>query len=252
MRHGSAVTALVAVAVTSCSFADVEVFELEASESANMMATGCCTVSYASNFNTSTISTRNCQSVYMSCVGSKRAAMWRFDLSQLPEEGVPVSLQFTGTRTFSDQTGSGFVSMVSNVDSLNSTVGMQLWNSGDYRANINWSYGTSFTISLTQALANGMFDEIDTVALMVYGATNNAITMPNTGASAPKLRVVMDMPDAPPCDADLNGDDVVDASDLGIFLAYWGPKPHGGDFNNDGSADAADLGILLSMWGGCP
>ena len=44
---------------------------------------------------------------------------------------------------------------------------------------------------------------------------------------------------------------MVDASDLGIFLAYWGPKPFAGDFNEDGVANAADLGILLSMWGDC-
>ena len=54
-----------------------------------------------------------------------------------------------------------------------------------------------------------------------------------------------------PCDADFDGNGTVDASDLGIFLAYWGPKPHAGDFNNDGVANAADLGILLSNWGPC-
>ena len=109
-----------------------------------------------------------------------------------------------------------------------------------------------FTFSLTQALNSDLLQETDSVALMVYGSTTSGITIPNSGTSAPKLRVVMDMPDTPPCDPDLNGDDVVDATDLGIFLAYWGLKPHAGDFNNDGSANAADLGILLSKWGECP
>ncbi|MCH2162247.1 MAG: hypothetical protein MK085_10285, partial [Phycisphaerales bacterium] len=106
--------------------------------------------------------------------------------------------------------------------------------------------------SLPPALNNGLLQETNSIALMVYGSTTSGITIPNSGESAPKLRVVVDMPDTPPCDADLNGDNVVDATDLGIFLAYWGPKPHGGDFNNDGVANAADLGIMLAAWGECP
>ena len=252
MNHCFKICGLLTSIVVGLAQADVQVFELEAVESAGMYATGCCSVSYASGFNASSLSTRNCQSVYMSCVGSKRAAMWRFDLSQLPDDGTPLTLHFTGTRTYSDMTGSGFMSLVTDADSLNSTVGMELWNSGDYRSNINWNYGTNFTFSLTSALNSGLLQETDSVALMVYGSTTSGITIPNSGASAPKLRVVMDMPDAPPCDADFNGDGLVDATDLGIFLAYWGPKPHAGDFNNDGVANAADLGILLSVWGECP
>ena len=87
---------------------------------------------------------------------------------------------------------------------------------------------------------------------MVYGSSTGGITIPNSGASAPKLRVVVDMPDALPCDGDLTENGVVDADDIGLLLAYWGPKPHAGDFNDDGMANAADLGILLSQWGECP
>ena len=252
MNHCLKISGILASAVGAMAMAEVQTFELEATQSAGMYATGCCSISYAGGFNSSSLSTRNCQSVYMSCVGSKRAAMWRFDLSELPDEGTPLTLHFSGTRTYSDMTGSGFISLMTDVDNLNSTVGMQLWSSGDYRANINWNYGTNFTFSLTSALNSGLLQETDSVALMVYGSTTSGITIPNSGASAPKLRVVMNMPDAPPCDVDLNGDGVVDATDLGIFLAYWGPKPHAGDFNNDGMADAADLGIMLAAWGQCP
>jgi hypothetical protein len=52
------------------------------------------------------------------------------------------------------------------------------------------------------------------------------------------------------CPADLNGDGVVDALDLGILLGGWGfPGPS--DINNDGTTDALDLGILLGAWGPC-
>jgi hypothetical protein len=53
---------------------------------------------------------------------------------------------------------------------------------------------------------------------------------------------------------DLNNDGVVDAADLAIVLAAWGPcpalpAPCPADFNGDGFVDAADLAQLLAAWG---
>jgi hypothetical protein len=47
--------------------------------------------------------------------------------------------------------------------------------------------------------------------------------------------------------ADLNGDGVVNAADLGILLGAWGTSGPG-DLNGDGVVDAQDLGILLGAW----
>ncbi|MFO0827373.1 MAG: FG-GAP-like repeat-containing protein [Phycisphaerales bacterium] len=54
------------------------------------------------------------------------------------------------------------------------------------------------------------------------------------------------------CDADLNGDGVVNAADLGILLGAWGSSDPSADLTNDGAVDAADLGVLLGAWGDCP
>jgi V8-like Glu-specific endopeptidase len=55
------------------------------------------------------------------------------------------------------------------------------------------------------------------------------------------------------CPADLNGDSVVDGSDLLILLAAWGPNPgHPADLNDDDVVDGSDLLILLAAWGPCP
>ncbi len=50
---------------------------------------------------------------------------------------------------------------------------------------------------------------------------------------------------------DLNGDCVVDQSDLGILLADWGCSGAGcpGDADGDGDTDQSDLGVLLANWG---
>lgn len=57
----------------------------------------------------------------------------------------------------------------------------------------------------------------------------------------------------PQTPGDLNGDGVVDVSDLLILLAAWGPCPRSGDctadINGDGSVDVSDLLILLANWG---
>lgn len=52
---------------------------------------------------------------------------------------------------------------------------------------------------------------------------------------------------APPIPGDLNGDGVVDASDLSTLLGAWGTA--GGDVNGDGTTDAGDLAELLGNWG---
>lgn len=55
------------------------------------------------------------------------------------------------------------------------------------------------------------------------------------------------------CEADVNGDDVVDGGDLGVVLAAWGPNVRGlADIDQDGDVDGSDLGLLLSAWGACP
>ena len=52
------------------------------------------------------------------------------------------------------------------------------------------------------------------------------------------------------CVGDLNGDRIVNGSDLGILLGQW--KQVGtGDLDGNGVVDGADLGIMLGAWGRC-
>ncbi len=56
---------------------------------------------------------------------------------------------------------------------------------------------------------------------------------------------------APSCPADLDGNGIVDGSDLGELLGNWGGSGVG-DLTGDGVVDGADLGELLGSWGNCP
>ncbi len=62
--------------------------------------------------------------------------------------------------------------------------------------------------------------------------------------------VMIEAPDVPFCPADLNGDFVVDGTDLGLLLGGWG-QPGVSDLNGDGTTDGTDLGLLLGSWGPC-
>jgi spore coat protein A len=64
------------------------------------------------------------------------------------------------------------------------------------------------------------------------------------------MRQFMVMPPSGPL-GDLNGDGVVDVSDLLILLGAWGPCGHHcpADLNGDGAVDVSDLLILLGNWG---
>ncbi|MFG0253350.1 MAG: hypothetical protein ACF8NJ_10805, partial [Phycisphaerales bacterium JB038] len=54
--------------------------------------------------------------------------------------------------------------------------------------------------------------------------------------------------DASDCVGDLDGDNDVDQSDLGILLASYGIDD-GGDIDGDGDTDQSDLGLLLAGYG---
>lgn len=64
---------------------------------------------------------------------------------------------------------------------------------------------------------------------------------------------------APPCPADLNGDDTIGLTDLAILLAHFGlgpvppQAPTDGDLDGDQDVDLTDLAILLAQFGSpCP
>ena len=52
-----------------------------------------------------------------------------------------------------------------------------------------------------------------------------------------------------PRPADINGDGVVDGTDLTLILSQWGSAGPGGDLNGDGTVNGADLTVLFSDWG---
>jgi hypothetical protein len=62
---------------------------------------------------------------------------------------------------------------------------------------------------------------------------------------------VPDECEATRCPEDLDGDGVVQGSDLGILFIQWG-GPGTADLDGDGIVQGSDLGLLFVGWGACP
>ncbi|MFM9098620.1 MAG: hypothetical protein ACKOQW_10045 [Phycisphaerales bacterium] len=80
---------------------------------------------------------------------------------------------------------------------------------------------------------------------LVVGGYSNAATGP--------FNVLITGPGAGGCIPDLNDDGFVNADDLGILLAQWGPcSGCSADFDQNGFVNGEDLGQMLNAWGACP
>ena len=95
--------------------------------------------------------------------------------------------------------------------------------------------------------------------LWFYRVMNGGHDWPGYGGSSnmdiDATREIWDFFDAietgpAPNPADLNGDDLVNAADLGLLLGGWGIGSTTGDVDGDGNTDSADVGLLLGLWTG--
>ena len=208
----------------------------------------CCTLD-AWDSQSSSVWTDNCGTMGGYCSDGRDVAFWTFEVPELPEGAELLEVRLKVYR----QTGAAGNATLKMTGSASSDLGVysaqQAYFYPDQSQNAYFTYTSlhSFTLPLSQFVGP---DVEPYLIVSIY--RSSVLSLINSGAHAPKLEFTFEDDPTPPCDPDFNGDGVVDAADLGIFLAYWGPKPHAGDFNNDGSADAADLGILLSKWGACP
>ncbi len=96
-------------------------------------------------------------------------------------------------------------------------------------SNINWPNSIEVAEDGTDLLTCGSFNSMGGAnsALIRFGCTTT-----------------------PPCPADLNGDHLVNGTDLSAVLSGWGSADNA-DINQDGVVDGSDMTALLSAWGNC-
>ena len=113
------------------------------------------------------------------------------------------------------------------------------WKGGDYASNVN---GNALRFA---TLYNFWFDA---TTAPVDGTGSLSLFRPGAAGEPAGVGVGLQVPGPVPNPADLNGDGIVNGSDLGALLAAWGTAGPG-DFNNDGVVNGSDLGFMLSRWG---
>lgn len=110
--------------------------------------------------------------------------------------------------------------------------------------------------TLDVTLADGYVPTVGDTVPLIAGAGINAsftISLPDPPSGVSFETMLLPTPSGEALvfsvlpDPDLNGDDIVDAADLGILLATWGTSGPG-DLDGDGVVDAADLGLLLAAF----
>lgn len=98
-------------------------------------------------------------------------------------------------------------------------------------------------------LGNGLVLWADGVAVDVLDPATGVTVSVFDGAGSFQFISPLEIPDSGIV-GDLNGDGVVDVSDMLLLLADWGPcEGCAADLNGDGVVDVSDLLILLANWG---
>jgi len=146
---------------------------------------------------------------------------------------------------------------------------------------VTWSFGSPLTIERRPIGAESPYQLVATSDVQMYRSSNNPTRVivenaPGKSGLQPgyeyrikpttQLRCELDsLPpvqwqsdylftiELPNCQGDLNGDGVVNVTDLLLMLAFWGPVGAlpAADLNGDGVVNVSDLLILLSNWGTC-
>jgi subtilisin family serine protease len=134
----------------------------------------------------------------------------------------------------------GALSAAARVRILDATTGSVLWNSDAALTSEAWDVMAARTVRASGAA--GVYIEWQPVATSGDVGFGYAMTATLGGGRSGF--------------GDVDGDGVVDAVDLGILLALWGPcgaapDPCIPDLDGNGAVDAIDLGALLAVWGPC-
>jgi hypothetical protein len=242
----AACTMIMVVAVVQ---ADTQVVDVQAVDSARLRGDsnwGCCSADIFQSA-PSTLYVKQCSTMGGYCMGGKSLSAWIFDMPAMPQGSTVQSTIFTGGCQSTSGIGSLSFRWLGN-ESLSTSSILSTYNNPNVSTSINWPSGQSYSFVLPPTVyANGMQPRIMVVASKL---TTSTTTLTNSGAYAPVLRVVLEVPELA-CPGDMTGDLLVDTYDFSEFLIQYGNSGANlsADIDGDQDVDIDDFSAFLINFG---
>ncbi|MCH2152423.1 MAG: hypothetical protein MK089_03690 [Phycisphaerales bacterium] len=245
----------VSMALTACTLmssavlAEKQIVEVPGVSSVRLYANytfqDCCDLDSISN-GESTIFVGTCETMGGYCVSGKKVAVWNFELPSFPENATLLSATFDG-RHNGGSTAFGFKGRWVGDSGLGYGAASMTWSYPDFSGNAP-SSGGYFSAPLNIDLVGGQF--LDNY-LILTGYWGSGLTFYNSGTTAPKLRLIVDIPDEL-CEGDVDGDQTVGVDDLLAILGMFGnacQPPCNEDITGDGLVNVDDVLSVIGLWG---
>ena len=244
------VVALLGCLATS-AFAEEQQISVSAIDSGRLYADytfgDCCTLD-AWDSQPNPIWTDNCGTMGGYCSDGRDVANWMFQIPELPEGTELLEVRLKVYRQSGSAGNATLKIRGSDSSGLGIASAQQAYSYPDQSQTVYFSNGLLQSFELPMSY---FVDPDREPYLIVSVYRSSVLGIFNGGIYTPKLELAYENP-TPPCAGNLDGNDIVDAADLGIFLALWNSSNADADFNGDGTVDATDLGLLLARWGACP
>ncbi|MEE2718467.1 MAG: hypothetical protein VX727_01615 [Planctomycetota bacterium] len=220
--------------LTAPLHAEELVIEIEATNSGRVYADttfqDCCDLD-SFQANETNIPVENCSTQGGYCMSGKKIASWMFPMPELEPGSTVLSATFVGRHS------GGSTSFTLRGKWSNGAYGYNAalsgWSSPNFTGNVG-SSGGNFSFSLPIAPDGGAWND-DYLLLSAYRSTY--MNFYNSGTLRPKIRMVINIPDAS-CLGDMNDDGEVNITDLLGVISEWG-NPY----------DVSDLLLVIEQWG---
>ena len=266
MKRFASVAFLATIMWSSSAFGGAqETIEIPWSQTNRLGATSCCTWNALGSYGDgSYTNTQNCQTVYGSCVQSKGAALWLFDLSDLPENATVSSASFKGVTEYNDMGGNATFSVKPASSSLTTTLAYSVMNSPSW-SNYFYMWGGGFSFNIPASQIEAARTE-DGLVICLYVSTTSGVNVMNSWPGGARLSLVVDI-DSPIGACCLSNGYCAEVPqyncESGIGTTFHGPgsvcgSDHtcpsdecDGDTDGDGAVDVNDLLNVISSWGAC-
>ena len=195
--------------ISSLYSESITIYSTQSAQYISTSSASCCTPTSLQNFNATTMSLQSCwwHTVYEQCLENKYTAIWKFDLSEVPENAFLLNLNF-----LFNQSGvyGSLVDVSTEIGNISDGLASNLYNNPIWTNYINNDDNLSnHSISIPIEQITNDDNPIQLNILL----SNDGYSITNTGNNAPKLVVEYEIQNIILL-GDINGDSIVNVLDL--------------------------------------